>query len=83
MRARRGESLRTAARDLGVDASYLSRIENGERLPSEDLQDRASDYYGLDRDLLHLAAGRVPEDILRILRDNPDLLQELRDRYAD
>ena len=83
MRDRRGESLRAAARGLGVDASYLSRIENGSRVPSTELQDRASKHYGLDPDLVQLAAGRVPDDVVRILRDHPEVLQELRTLYGD
>src|SRR4051794_5473613 len=56
-RAAKGDSLRSAARELGVDASYLSRVEAGERRPSEDLQRRASRYYDVPDDQVRLAAG--------------------------
>ncbi len=82
LRAEQGRSLRGAARDLGVDPSYLSRVENGERQPSGELEERISSHYGLERDSLDLAAGRVPADVLEILRRHPDALDELRRRYG-
>ena len=77
-----GRSLRAAARDLGVDASYLSRVETGERSPSEGLRDRAENLYGLDSDVVALSAGQVPTDVLEILRENPELLAEIRARHG-
>lgn len=75
-----GQSLRSAAADLAVDPAHLSRIEAGLKTPSDELQRRAADYYALDADQLHLAAGTVPADILEILRSDPSLLEELRGR---
>jgi transcriptional regulator with XRE-family HTH domain len=57
---------------LRVNYTYLSKLENETISPSEDLVDRVSEYFGFDRDALLLSAGKVPEDILRILRDHPD-----------
>lgn len=76
-----GQSLRSAARELGVDASYLSRVETGERSPSAGLRERAESLYGLDSDVLALSAGHVPADILEILRQQPELLSEIRSRH--
>jgi len=81
-RERRGESLRGAARGLGVDASYLSRVESGGRRPSEEFRERASHYYDLDNDAATLAAGSVPPDIAEILREHPDLIDKLRRDYG-
>jgi transcriptional regulator with XRE-family HTH domain len=83
LRSEQGSSLRTVAEDLGVNPSHLSRIESGQRVPSPDFEERASDYYGLTSDVIQLAAGRVPGDVVEILRQHPELLSELRDRYAD
>lgn len=77
-----GKSLRGAARELGVDASYLSRVETGERSPSAGLRERAEGLYGLDSDVLALSAGYVPLDVLEILRQNPELLAEIRARHG-
>lgn len=83
LRTEQGRSLRRAARDLGVNPSSLSRVETGERSLSVDLEARVSAYYNLDRDLLDLAAGRVPADVVAILRNHPDVLDELRREYGD
>jgi transcriptional regulator with XRE-family HTH domain len=77
-REQRGISLRAAAADLGVAPSHLSRIENGEKGPSIEVQQKASDYYGLNPDQVTLAGGSAPDDIVRILQQNPGLLDTLR-----
>ena len=82
MREQKGRSLRATAEDLGVAPSHLSRLERGEKAPSDELIQRAAKYYGIDDDLVALASGRVPPDVVGILRDHPELLDELRHRYA-
>jgi transcriptional regulator with XRE-family HTH domain len=82
LRVARGESLRAAARQLGVDPSYLSRLERGEKTPSPDLQQRAARYYDVPSEVLGLAEGRVPSDIVEILRDHPELLEKIRAEYG-
>src|SRR3546814_88188 len=81
-REARGESLRNAAKAIGIDPSYLSRVEGGAKVPSGAVRDRATSHYELDRDLLALAAGDVPEDVLAILQRHPEVLGELRERYG-
>jgi len=81
LREDRGCSLRAAAQDLGVAPSHLSRWERGEKMPSDDLRRRAAAYYGIKDDELALESGRVPEDVLAILKQHPDLLAELRTRF--
>ena len=83
LRQDRGQSLRAAAGDLGVAASHLSRLERGEKSPSDDLIRRAAQYYGLDNDLVTLESGRVPPDIIDILRSRPELMGELRAKYGE
>lgn len=83
MRARQGKSLRAAAGDLGVTAGYLSRVERGEKAASSTLTRRAASYYGLDPDLLGLAEGRIPADILTIFREHPEALDLLRARFGE
>ncbi len=82
LRDERGESLRNAARNIEVTPSHLSRVESGEKSPSTELQDRASDYYGVPRELMHLAAGDLPEDVVEILRKHPEAIDDLRHRYG-
>jgi transcriptional regulator with XRE-family HTH domain len=82
LREQRGESLRSAARNIGVDVAHLARIESGERQLSAALGDRVSDYYEVNSDSVHLAAGRVPPDILAILQAHPEELAALRARRS-
>jgi transcriptional regulator with XRE-family HTH domain len=83
LRSEQGKSLRSVARDLGVDPSYLSRVERGEKPPSDDLQDRAARYYDVPTDRLELASRRIPDDIVNILMVHPELFGELRSRYGE
>jgi len=82
VRESKGVSLRGAARDLGVDASYLSRVERGDKSASASVLDRAAQYYDLPRERFELANGALPKDIVEILQANPQLVAELRNSYG-
>ena len=82
LREQRGQSLRAAASDLGVAPSHLSRLERGQKSPSDELRRRAADYYGVDEDHVALDEGQVPDDIVQILRLHPEVLAELRTRFG-
>jgi transcriptional regulator with XRE-family HTH domain len=83
LRSERKQGIKKLAPDLGVDYSYLSKLENNDIAPSEDFVGRVAEYFSYDRDRLLLAAGRVPNEILVILRENPDeALAFLRERFG-
>jgi HTH-type transcriptional regulator, competence development regulator len=83
LRAQRGLGIKKLAPDLGVSYSYLSKLENGEVGPSEDMVARVAKYFDYNRDRLLLSAGKVPPDILRILEDNPDeAIEFLKRRFG-
>jgi transcriptional regulator with XRE-family HTH domain len=82
LREKRGQSLRAAASELGVAPSHLSRLERGEKSPSNELRRRAAHYYGVDEDSVTLDEGRVPDDIIQILQEHPEVLAELRGRFG-
>jgi transcriptional regulator with XRE-family HTH domain len=82
LREVRGASLRTAARDLGVDPAHLSRLERGEKPVSSDLLKRAARYYKVDHETLTLASGALPDDVVAILRGRPDLIERIRTEYG-
>ncbi|MGA2836029.1 MAG: helix-turn-helix transcriptional regulator [Acidimicrobiales bacterium] len=82
IREERGESLRSAARNIGVDASHLARVESGEKQLSAALGTRISHYYEIDPDGVYLAAGHLPPDIVEILLAHPEELDGLRERYG-
>lgn len=83
LRESQGRSLRTAASELGLAASFLSRIERGERSYSPELGQRIAHYYGVSREVLDLADGRLPDDIIKILQDHPEEIDRLREAYSE
>jgi transcriptional regulator with XRE-family HTH domain len=82
LRTRQGTTLRGAARDLGVDPSYLSRLERGEKPASGQMLERASRYYDVSLEELERAQGDLPDDVLEILLDHPEIIEQLRAKYG-
>lgn len=83
LRGKAGIGIKRLAPELGVSYSYLSKLENNQTRPSEDLVGRVAGYFGYDPDRLLLAADKVPPEILQILRENPDdAIGYLRDRFG-
>lgn len=83
LRREQGRSLRSAAADIGVAPSQLSRLERGQRGIAPEMSERLSAYYGVPAELIHLAQGDVPADIAQILRAHPEEVDRLRGRYGD
>lgn len=83
LRGKSGIGIKRLAPELGITYSYLSKLENNQIRPSEDLVGRVADYFHYDRDRLLLAADKVPPEILQILRQHPDdALDFLRERFG-
>ena len=83
LRLSAGASIKTLAPELGVTYTYLSKLENNEARPSEELVGRVSTYFKYSSSVLFLAAGRVPPDILEILRTHPqDAVEFLRRHFG-
>lgn len=75
--------IKTLAPALGVDYSYLSKLENETMGPSAEMVARVANYFNYDRDRLLLAAGKVPDEVLEILRENPEeAIAFLRARFG-
>lgn len=71
-------SLRQLANRVGIQPSYLSKIERGEQPPpGEETIRRIADELGEDRDTLLALAGKVSGDLLEIIRERPALMAEL------
>jgi transcriptional regulator with XRE-family HTH domain len=71
-------SLRQLADRVGIEPSYLSKIERGEQPPpGEETIRRIADELGEDRDMLLALAGKVSGDLLEIIRERPALVGEL------
>jgi transcriptional regulator with XRE-family HTH domain len=82
LRRKQGRTLRSAAADIGVAPSQLSRLERGQRGIAPEVSQRLSSYYGVSADLICLAHGDVPIDIVEILRAHPESMDDLRQRYG-
>ncbi|MGC4886375.1 helix-turn-helix domain-containing protein [Micromonospora sp. DT227] len=82
LREEQGHSLRAVADQLGIAASQLSRLERGERRYSPEVGDRLASYYGIPAEALELLEGRVPADIVEILKRHPQEIERLRRVYG-
>ncbi len=83
MRRQSGVSIKRLAPELGVTYSYVSKLEPGATLPSEELVYKTAKYFSQDPNELLLAAGKVPADILKILQEHPeDATNFLRERFG-
>jgi len=82
LRHQQGRSLRSAAADIGIAPSQLSRLERGLRGLAVEVSERLSEYYGVSSDIIALAQGEVPPDIVRIFQEHPAEMERLRARYG-
>jgi HTH-type transcriptional regulator, competence development regulator len=71
-------SVRKLAAKVGIEPSYLSKVERGEQPPpSERTVLALARELGEDEDVLLALAGKVSEDLLAIIRKRPKLFAEL------
>ena len=80
MQLRQGKafSLRRLAQRIGVEPSYLSKIERGlEARPSEETTRALALELGQDADVLLAMAGKVSGDLQEIIRKRPQLFSQL------
>ena len=49
LRKEKGWTQAIAAREIGIQQSYLSKLENGKLLPSEDVYEKIAQAYGIDK----------------------------------
>jgi transcriptional regulator with XRE-family HTH domain len=83
-RADRSFSVRGVARRIGVEPSFLSKVERGEAPPPSESRILAlAEVLGQDSDVLLALAGKVSSDLQETIRRRPEmfgaLLRELRD----
>src|SRR5207248_2658798 len=71
-------SLRKVAATVGVEPSYLSKIERGEQSPpGEETIVALAKELGEDADMLLALAGKVSTDLQAIIRKRPALFAQL------
>jgi len=82
LRKNKGLSIKKLAKDVDLNYTYISKLENSKVNPSSEVIDKFANYFNYDNDELTLAAGKIPEDIKEILRDNPvEALAYLRRKF--
>jgi transcriptional regulator with XRE-family HTH domain len=81
LRRAKGLTLRSLAEKVGVNFTYLSKIENGKLdfgdYPGEGLIRRLAKALKADEDELLLLAEKVPESIRRRVIQRPDAFRKL------
>lgn len=79
VRIARDLSLRETANKVGVSPTYLSRVENClDRPPTEKTLRALADVLEDNLDELMQLAGRVPEDVEKLIKADPDMPVMLR-----
>jgi len=83
LREREGLGIKKLAPELKVSYSYLSKLENNKVSPSEAMVHRVAKYFKYSKDEMLLAANRVPLDVLKILKSNPEAaIEYLRKEFS-
>lgn len=82
LRQRQGHTLRSAAAELGIAPSQLSRIERGERAIGDAAAKRLADYYAVPAEVIDLLRGQAPPDVIAILQQHPEEILRLREKYG-
>jgi transcriptional regulator with XRE-family HTH domain len=71
-------SVRQVARRVGIEPSYLSKIERGQEAPpGEGTVRRIAEELGQDVDEVLALAGKVPADLVAIIHERPAAVAEL------
>jgi len=83
LRNEKGVSIKQLAAELGLNYTYISKLENSKVNPSSKVISKFSDYFNYSSDELMLAADKIPKDILEILKNNPqETVIYLRRRFG-
>ena len=71
-------SIRRVAQRMGIQPSYLSKVERDEvPPPSEETTRKLAHELGVDPDVLLALAGKVSSDLQDVIRKRPALFAEL------
>ena len=86
LRKDKKKTQRGLAKEVGVNYTYLSKVENdapGFNTVSEGTLRRLARALDTDPDVMITRAGKVPEDVQRMLIDDFSLIKEIRERKVD
>lgn len=76
LRAQKGLSMAQLAVRVGINPIYLSQVERGLRLPSDEVIQNIAEFFALDENDLFDMVGRVPL-VVREELENQSILQNL------
>ena len=85
VRRSKGLTQRELARRIGVNFTYLSKVENdtpGFSSLSEETLRKMAEALDADPDEMMARSGKIPSDVRRILVDDFSLIKEIRTQYA-
>jgi transcriptional regulator with XRE-family HTH domain len=83
LRQREGLSIKNLGSKLDINYSYISKIENDHSIPSEDFIGKIAELFDYDKEELMLRAGKIPDDIVDIIKQNPkEAAEYLRNNFA-
>lgn len=84
LREKEGIGIKKLAGYVNADYTYLSKIENEKVNPSREMIKRIAQYFNYDSDELLISAEKLPEDVEKILRENPkEAIQFLRRKFGE
>ena len=83
LRVKKKKSIKTMAIDIGLNYTYISKLENFKMNPSSKVINKISKYFNYNSEELLLLAGKLPKDIENILRNNPkEAAEYLRRKFG-
>lgn len=84
LREEKGYSIKKLAGSLQVNYTYLSKIENSKSIPSDEFIDKIAEIFNVDAEELKVQAGKIPDDVKRIIKDNPkEVIEYLRGKFGE
>lgn len=72
LREAKGLSVRQLADQLGLESSYVSKIEHGDRVPSKPVLETLAGVLDVSPDVLEALAGRMSEGLLEAVKRHPE-----------
>ena len=74
--------LKSVAPLVDVSYTYISKVENGIKPPSDELVQKLCSVYGADVEALRAMQGRIPDDIAQLVADHgTEVFELIRTRY--
>ncbi len=82
LRRNKGVGIKVLAREIDLNYTYISKLENSKVNPSPEVINKFANYFNYNVDELMLAARKIPEDVKDILQNNPvEAIDYLRRKF--